>query len=52
MSRLHAKKKAAGNRVFADAIQLLSVEIEKEKGRLTQFKQPYYGGEIIQIIPQ
>lgn len=50
MSRLHAKK-ASGNRVFADAIQLLSVEIEKEKGRLTQFKQPYYRGEIMQDSP-
>ena len=42
------KKKASGNGIFAGAIQLLSVEIEKEKGSLTQFKQPYYRGEIMQ----
>ena len=42
------KNKASGNRIFADAFQLLSVETEKEKGSLTQFKQPYYRGEIMQ----
>lgn len=45
------KKKASGNGIFAGAIQLLSVEIEKEKGSLTQFKQPYYRGEIMQDSP-
>jgi len=37
--------------MFAGAFQLLSVEIEKEKGNLTQFKQPYYRGEIMQDSP-
>lgn len=45
------KKKASGNGISAGAIQLLSVEIEKEKGSLTQFKQPYYRGEIMQDSP-
>ena len=45
------KNKASGNRIFAGAFQLLSVEIEKEKGSLTQFKQPYYRGEIMQDSP-
>ena len=51
LSRLHVKRKALGSSTFAGGFQRLSVEIEKEKASLTQFKQPYYRGEIIPDSP-